>query len=161
MQVEREVVSFYSCLLIEPRVGEELPGTVSALMEHGFFVELDGLYIDGMVSAESVGSGWEFDPATHRLGWDDGQVVKVGQKVTVKVASVNLQRKQINFELMSELPRGPRVRAPDRGRGRGAPQKHRGSDRPRGGGGGSKPQGQRPGSKPHGGGGKRSFKRRR
>ncbi len=160
MQVEREVVSFYSCLLVEPWVGDEMDGTVSALAEHGFFVELDGKYIEGMVPAETVGSGWELDPRTYRLGWSDGQVVKVGQKVKVQVAAVNLQRKQITFELVSELPRGPRVRAPE-GRGRG-PKRH---DR---GGPGQKPHGGRHGGPNHGGqkshghgGKKRFFKKRR
>lgn len=152
MQVEREVVSFYSCLLIQPRVGEELDGTVSALMEHGFFVELEGLYVEGMVPAETVGSGYELDPRTYRLGWDDGQVVKVGQKVKVRVESVNLQRRQVTFELVSELPRGPRVRAPE-GRGRrpqGQQGKHGGKGkhaehRPHGG----KPRGGNPHGKKH------------
>jgi ribonuclease R len=132
MQVEREVVSFYSCLLIEPKVGQELDGTVSALMDHGFFVELDGLFVEGMVTADSVGSGYELDPRTYRLGWDDGQVVKVGEKVKVRVESVNLQRRQITFELMSELPRGPRVRAPDqRGRSGSKHRDHRPGGKPR------------------------------
>ena len=99
MKVEREVVSFYAALLMKDRIGEEHQGTVSGLTESGFFVELDVLFIDGMV--RPTGGGWRFDQQRYLGVLGSGQVVKVGAKVTVRVESVNLQRRQIDYSLVA------------------------------------------------------------
>jgi ribonuclease R len=158
MQVEREVLGFYSCLMMKDRIGEVLAGTVSALTDFGFFVELNGLFLEGLVRSETVGEGFEFDPATLRLYFGDGRVVKVGLPVEVKVDSINFKRRQIDLELLSELPTGPRM-----GTGR---ESH---DRPSGGGGGRRgfeklrasastggKKHSKPGHRPGAGGGKKS-----
>ncbi|MBL8950530.1 MAG: VacB/RNase II family 3'-5' exoribonuclease [Myxococcaceae bacterium] len=97
MKVEREVVSFYSCLMLKDRVGEELPATVSSLAEGGFYAELDGLYIEGMVRP----SGWKFDPGLYRGILAGGKVVKVGLPMVARIASVNLQARKIDLEIVA------------------------------------------------------------
>ncbi len=96
MKVEREVVAFYSCLMVKDRVGEELPATVSGLSEHGFFAELEGLFIEGMVRPH----GWKFDQRLYRGILGGGRVVKVGMPARVRIASVNLQARKIDFDLL-------------------------------------------------------------
>ncbi len=97
MLVEREVNALYSCLLMKDRVGESFPATVSSLAEHGFFVELDDLYVEGLVKGETVFPQFELDPATYRMTFGDGRVVKVGLKCTVTLLSVNLSKKQMDY----------------------------------------------------------------
>ncbi len=97
MLVEREVNALYSCLLMKDRVGESFAATVSSLAEHGFFVELDDLFVEGLVKGETVYPDFEFDQATYRINYGDGRVVKVGLKCTVTLASVNLTKKQMDF----------------------------------------------------------------
>ncbi len=106
MQVEREVVSFYQCLLMQDRVGEAFDGVVSGLSESGFFVELKGVFIEGMVRAETVSHSAELDTSTGTLLFGGGESVRVGQDVKVKVSAVNLQRKRIDLELTEALKRG-------------------------------------------------------
>jgi ribonuclease R len=102
MKVEREVVSFYAALMMKERVGEEFDATVSGLSEGGFFVEIDNEYIEGMVKLP----GWKFDKTLYRGLLSANRVVKVGQKVRVRLASVNLQARKIDFELLSLGPGG-------------------------------------------------------
>jgi ribonuclease R len=97
MLVEREVNALYSCLLMKDRVGESFAATVSSLAEHGFFVELDDLFVEGLVKGETVYPDFEFDQATYRINYGDGRIVKVGLKCTVTLASVNLTKKQMDF----------------------------------------------------------------
>ncbi len=132
MQVEREVLGFYSCLMMKDRVGDELAGTVAALTDFGFFVELEGLFLEGVVRSETVGEGAEFDPTTLRIYFGDGRFVKVGLQVKVRVDSINFKRRQVDLELLTALERGPRLG------GQRGQERHAGgrSDRPRGGGGG-------------------------
>ncbi len=101
MQVEREVNALYSCLLMKDRVGEEFPATVAGLSEAGFYVELEDLFVEGLVRGESVFPRFAFDMAKHRLTFGDGRVVKVGQKVRVLLEHVNLKRKQLDFVAVS------------------------------------------------------------
>ncbi|MBL8935016.1 MAG: ribonuclease R, partial [Archangium sp.] len=90
MLVEREVNALYSCLLMKDKVGESFAATVSSLAEHGFFVELDDLYVEGLVKGETVYPDFEFDQSTYRITYSNGREVKVGLKCTVTLAAVNL-----------------------------------------------------------------------
>ena len=101
MQVEREVNQLYSCLLLKDRVGEEHEGVVCGLSENGFFVQLDELWVEGFVRGESVYPQFEFDQSTYRLNFGNGLVVKVGLPCRVLIASVNMERKQIDYQVQS------------------------------------------------------------
>ncbi len=100
MQVEREVNQLYSCLLLKDRVGEEHPGVVCGLSENGFFVQLDELWVEGFVRGESVFPDFEFDQSTYRINFGNGLVVKVGLPCKVQIASVNMERKQIDYSVV-------------------------------------------------------------
>jgi ribonuclease R len=98
---EREVVAFYSTLLMKDRVGEEFSATVSSLADFGFFIELDDLHVEGLVKAETLGSGYRFDPDVYALTWPDGRRVKVGDPVRVRLISANVARRQLEFEAVA------------------------------------------------------------
>jgi ribonuclease R len=123
MLVEREVNALYSCLLMKGRVGETFTATVSSLTEHGFFVELDELYVEGLVKGETVYPEFEFDQSTYRLSFGNGRVLKVGQKCTVMLLAVNLTKKQMDFGVESFIDEdgtveaSPRHQANERRRG--------------------------------------------
>ncbi len=124
MQVEREVNQLYSCLLLKDRIGEEHDGVVAGLSENGFYVQLDELWVEGFVKGETVYPDFEFDQSTYRMTFGNGLVVKVGQKCRVLILSVNMERKQIDYqvielagEAVEEQPR--RYRSQDRRNGGG------------------------------------------
>ncbi|MBE2251549.1 MAG: ribonuclease R [Myxococcus sp.] len=136
MLVEREVNALYSCLLMKDRVGESFPATVSSLAEHGFFVELDDLFIEGLVKGETLYPQFEFDQATYRINYGNGRVVKVGLKCTVTLVAVNLTRKQMDFAVEGfadedEVLTPYEARAKKKGGARGGPRgaSSRGDDR--------------------------------
>lgn len=99
MQVEREVNQLYSCLLLKDRIGEEHGGTVAGLTENGFYVQLDELWVEGFVKGETLFPDFEFEQATYRITYGNGLTVKVGAKCRVVILSVNMQRKQIDFQV--------------------------------------------------------------
>ena len=98
MQVERDVVNFYAALLMKDRVGEEFAATVSGLTERGFFVQLAVELVEGMVRAEALGPMAKLDTAAHALVFPNGRKVRVGQKLKVRLTSVNTVRRQLDFE---------------------------------------------------------------
>ena len=99
MQVERKVTAYYSVLLMKDRVGEEFVGTVSALTDFGFFVELDDPWVEGLVKGESLGL-FKFDKLTNVISYSSGLRIRVGERAKVRLLSANLQRQQLDFELI-------------------------------------------------------------
>lgn len=136
MQVEREVNALYSCLLMKDRVGEQFPATVTGLSENGFYVELNDIFVEGLVRGETIFPNFELDQETYRMVFGDGRVVKVGQSLEVALTSVNIKRRQLDFaavafdgEALESPSRGPRKPKQRAGRDAApAPQRRRGGD---------------------------------
>ncbi len=105
VQAEREVVAFYSALLMKDRVGEEFEGIVSSLTDLGFFVELADPVVEGLVKASRLGPGARLDGRRHALVFPNGRSIRVGQPIRVRLASVNLERRQLDLELAEAPPR--------------------------------------------------------
>jgi ribonuclease R len=104
------------------RVGESFVGVVNAVVPFGLFVELEGLYIEGLVHISGLKNDYyKHEPAQHRLrGERSGRIYGLGQKMRVKVVRVNLDERKIDLEPLEDLPGGRApARAPERDRGRG------------------------------------------
>ena len=84
------------------RVGQEFPGIITAVTGFGLFVELTDIYIEGLVHISNLKNDYyQFDPIKHRLsGQRTGVRYRLGDKVLVKVAKVNLDDKKIDLEMM-------------------------------------------------------------
>jgi ribonuclease R len=84
------------------RVGEEFNGLITSVANFGLFVELEGLYVDGLVHVSSLKSDYyQHDAKQHRLvGGKNGQVYALGGRVRVKVVRVNLDERKIDLELI-------------------------------------------------------------
>jgi len=121
MEVERRVSGYYSVLLMKDRLGEDFTGTVSALTDFGFFVELDEPWVEGLVKGESLGR-FRFDKSAHLLSFATGLKVRVGQRATVRLVSANLMRRQLDFQLLQLVPARHKRASPRDARSEGAIQ---------------------------------------
>ena len=88
--------------LFEERIGERLPGTVSGCERFGLFVTLDDTYAEGLVPVRALGDEWfTYDEARLTLtGEESGEVWRLGRRIIVEVAGVNVPRGQIDFALV-------------------------------------------------------------
>ena len=75
----------------------------SIIASFGLFVELQGLYIEGLVHVSNLRNDYyAFDPARQRLvGSRSQQTYRLGQTVRVKVVRVNLDERKIDLELVN------------------------------------------------------------
>ncbi|CAH0541647.1 ribonuclease R [Vibrio marisflavi] len=98
----REVSDWLKCEYMQDHVGEELEGVIANVTGFGFFVRLSELHIDGLVHISSLANDYyQFDPVGQRLiGESFGHIYRLGDAVKVKVLSVNLEDRQIDFELV-------------------------------------------------------------
>lgn len=101
MQSEREVDSYFAALFLKSHVGEEFDGVVCAVTEFGVFVELKGVFVEGLVKAETIGPSAQLDEVHHRLVFAKGPSFSLGTEVRVLVSNVSLARRQIDFQLVS------------------------------------------------------------
>ncbi|UGA54565.1 ribonuclease R [Vibrio sp. VB16] len=106
----REVSDWLKCEYMQDHVGQELDGVIANVTGFGFFVRLSDLHIDGLVHISSLANDYYiFDAIGQRLkGESFGNIYRLGDSVKVKVRSVNLDDRQIDFELVetSRQPRG-------------------------------------------------------
>ncbi len=114
MGAEREVDAYYAALLMQDHVGELFEGTIDAAVEAGLFVELDRYMVSGLVRAVELGDDAVLERDKQR--WvlpRSGRVFRIGSKLKISVASVNLARRQIDLTLaepiVSDSPRPPRA----------------------------------------------------
>ncbi|KTD45798.1 Exoribonuclease R [Legionella rubrilucens] len=99
-EATREVVAWLKCEYMQDKLGQVFKGTISAVTGFGIFVELDEIYVEGLVHVTSLRNDYyAFDAVKHRLvGERGGQVYRLGDKMKVLVARVDLDERKIDFE---------------------------------------------------------------
>jgi ribonuclease R len=110
-EATRDVENWLKCYFMQDRVGEIFEGTISGVTHFGIFVTLDGLNVDGLVHVTELGNDYfHFDATRHAMtGERGGRVFRLADRVTVKVARVDLEATKIDFALVEEA----RQAAPD------------------------------------------------
>lgn len=99
-EATREVVSWLKCEYMQDKLGQVFQGTISAVTGFGIFVELDDIYVEGLVHVTSLKNDYyAFDAIKHRLvGERSGHIYRLGDKMTVLLARVDLDERKIDFE---------------------------------------------------------------
>ncbi|MCH1929426.1 ribonuclease R [Shewanella sp. A25] len=115
-EATRDVSDWLKCEFMQDHVGDTFEAVIASVTNFGLFVRLNDLFIDGLVHISSLGSDYyQFDPMRQRLlGENTGQVYQVGDPVTVKVAAVNLDDRQIDLIMLGEGGKGRRKSSPSR-----------------------------------------------
>ena len=68
MEAERDIVSLKKCQYMLERIGEEHRGFVISVQPFGFFVELEEIFVEGLVHVSALTDDYyQFDEATHSL----------------------------------------------------------------------------------------------
>jgi ribonuclease R len=112
----RDAVDWLKCEYMLDKIGETYAGIISSVTSFGIFVELQSIYVEGLVHVTALGNDYyRYDPARHRLIGDrTHQIYRLGDLVTVRVVQVNLDERKIDFELVQKQS------VPDKRRRRGA-----------------------------------------
>jgi ribonuclease R len=101
-EATRDVSDWLKCEFMLERVGETHQGIVSGVTAFGLFVELDDIYIEGLIHVTALKNDYyQFDPTGHRLmGERTRKTYRLGDSVKVKVVRVDLDEKKIDLELV-------------------------------------------------------------
>ncbi|MGC1182537.1 ribonuclease R [Legionella sp.] len=104
-EATREVVAWLKCEYMQDKLGQVFSGRISAVTSFGIFVELDEIYVEGLVHVTSLSNDYyNFDSVKHRLmGIRSGQIYRLGDKMNVLVARVDLDERKIDFEPTEDI----------------------------------------------------------
>ena len=100
---ERESVKYKQAELLRRHLGEVFEGYVSGMIDRGFFVELPGSLAEGLVEFKYLDDMYSLEEGNLRAkGRRYGKVIRMGDKVRVRIVGVDLQKRQIEMELVEE-----------------------------------------------------------
>ncbi|NCG40181.1 MAG: S1 RNA-binding domain-containing protein, partial [Actinobacteria bacterium] len=94
------VIDWLKCEYMLSHVGDEFFGTIISVTSFGLFVELDDIYIEGLVHISELSDDYyHFDPVRHCLeGERSKQVYRLGDRLEVKVVRVDIEEKKIELQ---------------------------------------------------------------
>jgi ribonuclease R len=104
---ERELVDWKKIKFMRDRVGESFSGMILNATKYGLFVELDDLFVEGLVPLQSLGM-MDGDQYTYRentrqiLGERWGRKFSVGERVRVVLDRVDAVEKRLQFSILEE-----------------------------------------------------------
>ncbi|MCW9014449.1 MAG: ribonuclease R [Gammaproteobacteria bacterium] len=100
-EATRDAMTALKCEYMLDKVGERFDGIISAVTSFGIFVELQDIYIEGLVHITGLPKDYyQYEPVGHKLiGERGGLVFQLGDSITVDVAGVNMDERKIDFNL--------------------------------------------------------------
>jgi ribonuclease R len=104
---ERESVKIMQVEYMQRHLGDEMEGIISGVTNFGLFVEINDLYVEGLVHIRDMEDDYYiFDEKNFQLvGRGKGRVYRLGDKVYVQVIKVNRERREIDFTLIEKKKR--------------------------------------------------------
>ena len=101
MESERAANKYKQVEYMKDFVGDEFEGIISGVASFGFWVETVEHKCEGLVSINSL---TDYDDFRHietdyaLVGKRSGRQFRMGDKVTIKVISANLAKRQLDYE---------------------------------------------------------------
>ncbi len=127
-EASRDVEAWLKCYFMRDKLGEEYGGMVSGVTSFGIFVQLDALFIEGLVHVTELGSDYfQYDDIKNELrGERTGIRYRLSDRVRVQVSRVDLDARKIDFRLVRDTPVKPGGGRPmpavDKSGGEGGPR---------------------------------------
>jgi ribonuclease R len=102
MEAERDVVELKKVQFMQRHLGEEFNGFITGVTGFGFFVELEELFVEGLVHITTLDDDlYSYLEKQHSLiGRRSKQVFRIGDAARVKVAAVVPATRRIEFVLV-------------------------------------------------------------
>lgn len=105
-EASRDVESWLKCYFMRDKLGEEYGGMINGVTSFGIFVQLDALFIEGLVHVTELGSDYfQYDEIKNELrGERTGIRYRLSDRVRVQVGRVDLDARKIDFRLVHDTP---------------------------------------------------------
>jgi ribonuclease R len=114
---ERELIEWKKIKFMQGRIGEDFHAIILSVTKYGFFVELDDIFIEGLVPLTSlVGDFYTFRDTDRTIcGARTGHCFAIGQRVEVILDRIDREQRRLQFALLPGTePVAPSLRAPSK-----------------------------------------------
>ena len=103
-EAERASIKYKMVEFMQDKIGQFFDGHISGMSDWGMYVELDETHIEGMVSLREMEDDlYQFDENRYEVyGRRKGRVFTLGDAVRIRVKRADLQRRQLDFELVHD-----------------------------------------------------------
>ncbi|PKP16848.1 MAG: ribonuclease R, partial [Bacteroidetes bacterium HGW-Bacteroidetes-22] len=104
MEAERASVKYKQAEYLMDKLGEVFEARISGVSKWGIYAEIIGNKCEGMIRLRDLNDDFYYlDEDNYQVvGQRYGETIKLGDEVKIRVKNVDLQRKQIDFELIQE-----------------------------------------------------------
>ena len=104
MDAERDSVDLKKIEFMEDKIGEEFEGIISGITGFGMFVELENT-VEGLVHIKNLRDDYyHYDEEKyHLIGERTKKIYRIGDEVKIKVAKVNRDERELDFELLEKI----------------------------------------------------------
>lgn len=101
-EATRDATSWLKCYYMQDKLGQEFDGIITGVTGFGVFVELNNIYVEGLVHITALRDDYyHHEPTKHLLrGKRTGTVYRLGDPLRVLVAKVNPDERELDFELV-------------------------------------------------------------
>jgi ribonuclease R len=113
-EAERDSVKVMQVEYMRQHIGAEFTGIISGVIQYGVFVEINDILVEGLLHVRDLNDDYYmFDEKQYALvGERKGKRLRLGDSITVKVAKVTPERRQIDFVMVEtdikEEHKGPK-----------------------------------------------------
>jgi ribonuclease R len=104
MEAEREILDRYRVRFMKDKTGEVFKGVIGGVAAFGFFVELQDIFVEGLVRVTSLYDDYyQYHEKRYCLvGERTHKTFRMGDEVVVRVDRVDVERRHIDFGLVSK-----------------------------------------------------------
>lgn len=101
-EAERELVEWKKAKFMTDHVGDEFDGLITSTTKFGFFVELETLFVEGLVSLDSLGGDrFMLQENTRKIvGERTRKAYSIGDKIRVRLDRVDAAEGRLNFSVV-------------------------------------------------------------
>jgi ribonuclease R len=105
-EAERELIEWKKLKFMQDRIGEDFDGLIISVTKFGFFVELNDMFIEGLVPlATLTHDRFNFHENTRQIiGQHSRKTYSLGDKVRILVDRIDPVLRKIQFAAMEEQP---------------------------------------------------------
>jgi ribonuclease R len=103
-EAERASVKYKQVEYMSDKMGKAFEGVISGVTEWGIYVEIIENQCEGMVALRDLDDDfYEYDEENYCIkGRSTGKVYTLGDKITIEVVKADLQKKQLDYKLVTD-----------------------------------------------------------
>jgi len=130
----RDAIAWLRCEFMRDKIGETFDGVITGVTGFGLFVQLEDVFIEGLVHVTALENDYyEFDAPGRRLvGERTRKIYQLAMPLRVRVVAVDMEQRRIDFEPVEPKPRPRKKRRRGKPAEKAASGRSKAARRPRG-----------------------------